>query len=573
MLFPVTTQETTSRSDDDAAVERPDAAGAESERRKWFRYTLPGLSVALLFACLSFTPSLLPRSGIIQGAVAGITAAIGYGLGVAGAWVWRMFADRGARPPSRRTWLIFAIVAAVALVLSFLAGLRWQSEIRGLMGQDPPGIVAYLLLPVIAALLFVGLVALGRLLRKAYLGLSRLLIRVTSERAARVVGFTAVAIATWLVVSGVLIDGLMNAADRAFAANDLITFEGVEEPTSDLRSGGPASVIAWDDLGREGRKFVATGPTIEQISDFTDGSAQEPIRVFSGLAAADDTEGRAQLALEDLRSMGGFDRDYLLIATTTGSGWINPSAVDAFEYMIGGNSATVGMQYSHLPSWISYLVDQEQARDAGRTLFDVVYGEWSDLPPDDRPTLIVFGESLGSFGGETAFSGEYDIANRTSAALFVGPPNFNTLYGSFVADRDPGTHEVDPVYKDGRIVRFTNVPEDPAPPDGEPWQEESRTIYLVHPSDPIVWWSPNLLLTRPDWLEEDRGRDVLDEMVWIPFVTFWQITADLPMATGVPPGHGHDYGGQHVYGWADILQLEGWTDADSERLSEITRGE
>ena len=526
-----------------------------------------------MFACLSFTPSLLPRSGIIQGAVAGITAAIGYGLGVTGAWVWRMFADREARTPSRRTWLIFAVVAAVALVLSFLAGLRWQAEIRDLMGQDPPGFVSYLLMPVVAALLFVGLVALGRLLRKAYLWLSRLLVRVTSERAARVVGFTAVAIATWLVVSGVLIDGLMDAADRAFAANDLITFEGVEEPTSDLRSGGPASAIAWDDLGREGRKFVATGPSIEQISDFTGESAEEPIRVFSGLAAADDIEGRAQLALEDLRSMGGFDRDYLLVATTTGSGWINPSAVDAFEYMTGGNSATVGMQYSHLPSWISYLVDQEQARAAGRALFDVVYGEWSDLPPDDRPKLIVFGESLGSFGGETAFSGEYDIANRTSAALFVGPPNFNTLYGSFVADRDPGTPEVDPVYKDGRIVRFTNVPEDPAPPEGEPWQEESRTIYLVHPSDPIVWWSPNLLLTRPDWLEEDRGRDVLDEMVWIPFVTFWQVTADLPMATGVPPGHGHDYGGQHVYGWADVLQLDGWTDEDSERLSEITRGE
>ena len=569
----MTTQEAASRSDDDATAD-VDADDAEPEGRKWFRYTLPGLSVALMFACLSFTPSLLPRSGIIQGAVAGITAAIGYGLGVAGAWVWRMFADRDqARTPSRRSWLIFAIVAAVALVLSFLAGLRWQAEIRELMDQDPPGLVAYLLLPVIAALLFAGLVALGRLLRKAYKWLSRLLIRLTSERAARVVGFVTVAVATWLVVSGVLLDGLMDAADQAFAANDLITFEGVEEPTSDLRSGGPASAIAWDDLGREGRKFVATGPTIEQISDFTGESAEEPIRVFSGLAAADDVEGRAELALEDLRSMGGFERDYLLVATTTGSGWINPSAVDSLEYMTGGNSATVGMQYSHLPSWISYLVDQEQAKAAGRALFDVVYGEWSDLPPDDRPELIVFGESLGSFGGETAFSGEYDISNRTRAALFIGPPNFNTLYGSFVADRDPGTPEVEPVYKDGRIVRFTNVPEDPAPPEGEPWQEESRTIYLVHPSDPIVWWSPNLLLTRPDWLEEDRGRDVLDEMVWIPFVTFWQVTADLPMATGVPPGHGHDYGGQHVYGWADVLQLEGWTDEDTERLSEITRGE
>jgi uncharacterized membrane protein len=589
----VTTQETTSGSDSDGTIERPDPTDTEpadaqptdaqptdteptdteAAKRKWFRYTLPGLSVALIFACLSFTPSLLPRSGIIQGAVLGITAAIGYGLGVAGAWVWRMFADREPRATSRRSWLIFAVVAVVALVLSFLAGLRWQAQIRDLMDQDPPGFVSYLLLPVVAALLFTGLVALGRVLRKAYLSLSRLLIRVTSERGARLVGFIVVAVATWLVVSGVLLDGLMNAADRAFAANDLITFEGVEQPTSELRSGGPASGIEWDDLGREGRKFVATGPSIEQISDFTGESAEEPIRAFAGLAAADDAESRAQLALEDLRSMGAFDRDYLLVATTTGSGWINPSAVDSFEYMTGGNSATVGIQYSHLPSWISYLVDQEQARDAGRALFDVVYGEWSDLPPNRRPELIVFGESLGSFGGETAFSGEYDIANRTRAALFVGPPNFNTLYGSYVDDRDPGTREVDPIYKNGRIVRFTNVPEEPTPPEDQPWQEESRSIYLVHPSDPIVWWSPHLLLTRPDWLEEERGHDVLDEMVWIPFVTFWQVTADLPMATGVPPGHGHDYGGQHVYGWAEILQLEGWTDADTERLSEITRGE
>jgi uncharacterized membrane protein len=32
----------------------------------------------------------------------------------------------------------------------------------------------------------------------------------------------------------------------------------------------------------------------------------------------------------------------------------------------------------------------------------------------------VFGLSLGSFGGETAFSGEYDLRNRTAGALFAG---------------------------------------------------------------------------------------------------------------------------------------------------------
>ena len=69
-------------------------------------------------------------------------------------------------------------------------------------------------------------------------------------------------------------------------------------------------------------------------------------------------------------------------------------------------------------------------------------------PPDARPRLYVFGESLGSFGGETAFSGEFDLRNRTSGALFVGPPNFNPLYRAFVDDRDPGSREVEPVYRD-----------------------------------------------------------------------------------------------------------------------------
>ncbi|MFC7992530.1 alpha/beta-hydrolase family protein [Streptomyces pilosus] len=40
-----------------------------------------------------------------------------------------------------------------------------------------------------------------------------------------------------------------------------------------------------------------------------------------------------------------------------------------------------------------------------------------------RPRLFVAGGSLGSFGGETAFSGEYDLRNRTAGTLFAGPPS------------------------------------------------------------------------------------------------------------------------------------------------------
>src|SRR3954451_16498547 len=65
-------------------------------RRRRFRYTLPGCWVALIFVCLAFTPSLVPRPGAFQGVVCGLTGAIGYGLGVLAARIWRAFADRPA---------------------------------------------------------------------------------------------------------------------------------------------------------------------------------------------------------------------------------------------------------------------------------------------------------------------------------------------------------------------------------------------------------------------------------------------------------------------------------------------
>jgi len=64
--------------------------------------------------------------------------------------------------------------------------------------------------------------------------------------------------------------------------------------------------------------------------------------------------------------------------------------------MTGGDTATVAVQYSYLPSWLSYLVDQDRAREAGRELFDAVYDRWSKLPMNRRPTLVVVGESLRS---------------------------------------------------------------------------------------------------------------------------------------------------------------------------------
>lgn len=531
------------------------------------RYTLPGAWVALIFAVLSFTPSLMPRSGLFQGVLAGINGAIGYGVGVAIAWIWREFADRDRRRPRPRSWRVFWIAALVLGLTAVILGERWQSQLRDLMDADDVPFWRFVIMPVAAVATFIVLVSVGRLLRLTYRAVSAVLDRKFGARAARATGLLTVAAATFLLLSGVVYDNAIKAADASFSVADQVVFSGLTAPEQATRSGSPTSLVEWDELGRQGRRFVTTGPTVEQILDVTGKPAEEPVRVFVGADSVEDVEERAQLAVKELERAGGFDRDYLMVANTTGSGFLEPGAVDSFEYLTG-SSAIVSMQYSYLPSWISYLVDQQHARQAGRALFDAVYQRWLQLPADDRPRIYIFGESLGSFGGETAFSGEADLANRTSGALLVGPPSFNTLYREFTDQRDPGSLEVEPVFRNGRIVRFSNDARQPAAPVDQPW-DGPHVLYLLHPSDPITWWSPDLIWDKPDWLSERRGRDVLPSMRWIPLVTFWQTSADMAASQSVPPGHGHTYVGDHVDGWAQVLQVDGWTPEQTDRVREV----
>ena len=553
--------------------EHPDVAGQQpapepGKPRRLLYVTLPGCWGALVVGCLSFTPSLLPRGGVVQGLIWGITAAIGYGLGVLFGWIWRAYADREPRRPRRRSWLVFFISAAVLVVVSFGLGQYWQYQIRKLMGVTDYSIPLVIASPFVAAAVFCLLLLIGRGLRGLYRWAAQLLSRWIGRRAARATGWTLVAGLAYLVVTGLLLQGFVNVMNSAYSVRDTKTAEGVHQPATGLRSGGPGSVIPWDTLGWQGRNFIGKGPSATGIEKFTGQPAMEPIRVYAGLASAPDAEARAALAVRDLQRAGGFGRKNLLVVTTTGSGWVDPALSDSFEYLSGGDSATVAIQYSYLPSWISYLVDQSKAREAGRALFDAVYGAWTQLPADQRPRLYVAGESLGSFGGETAFSGEYSMANLTGGVLFAGPPNFNTLFREFTDHRDPGSPEVQPIYQDGRIVRFADDATKAIPPSGQPW-DGTRVLYMMHPSDPIVWWSPHLIFSEPDWISEHPGKDVLGTMFWMPFVTFWQVTADLPFATGVPAGHGHKYTSEYVDGFNAVMRPAGITPQDLTDLRKI----
>ncbi len=549
-----------------AAAEDAQASPEPSKSRKLLYVTLPGCWGGLIFACLSFTPSLLPRGGLIQGIICGITAAIGYGLGVLLASIWRAFPDREPRRPRRRAWSVFFIAGSVLFAASFGLGQYWQHQVRTLMGVTDHNVALVVAEPFVAALAFGLFLLIGRGLRGLYRWLAALLSRWIGPRAARGIGWVVVVGLTYLVVSGLLLQGFVNVMNNAYGLRDTKTAEGIHQPTTSLRSGGPGSLIPWDSLGWQGRNFTGKGPSVSDLGKFTGHPAMAPVRIYAGLASADGPEAQAALAVRDLERAGGFQRKNLVVVNTTGSGWVDPALVDSFEYLSNGDCATVAIQYSYLPSWISYLVDQSKALAAGRALFDAVYGAWARLPADHRPKLYVAGESLGSFGGEAAFTGENDLANRTNGALFVGPPNFNTLFREFSDHRDPGSPEVQPIYQDGRIVRFVNDPATGIPPAGQPWNG-TRILYLMHPSDPIVWWSPHLIFSEPDWISEPPGKDVLKTMFWVPFVTFWEVTADLPFATGVPEGHGHKYTAEYVNGFNAIMR----TGLSSQQLASLRK--
>lgn len=535
-------------------------------RRQLNRYAFSGMAVALVLVLLSLTPSLLPRGPLFQGVVSGGAAAIGYALGVFGAWLAGFMMSRNEPwpGPNRWWWIGLGGLAVAGMASMFYLFSVWQSEVRDLMGVEHLRWTAYPTTVAVTIAVFALLMSIGQAWGALVKSLVRKLNRVAPPRVSALVGCAVVVVITIVILNGVVARYSMEWLNNSFAAVNDETTADSSPPTTTSRSGGPESLVSWGSLGRQGRIFVSNGPDQTELEQFNGAPAMEPIRAYAGLGSGDDLRANADIAARELERTGGLDRAVVAVASTTGTGWINRATVDSLEYMYNGDIATVSMQYSYLPSWLSFLVDQERARQAGQALFEAVSKRVSDMPEAQRPKLVVFGESLGSFGGESAFGTIPDVAARTDGALFVGPTFNNTLWDDTSGNRDSGSPEWLPIYENGEQVRFIAEKSDLDRPDAQ-W-EKSRVVYLQHASDPIAWWSPNLVLQKPDWLSEDRGRDVLSAMQWIPFVTFLQVSADMAVATGVPDGHGHSYLSAIPYAWSAILQPPGWTDQKTEQL-------
>ncbi|WP_072805215.1 alpha/beta hydrolase [Rhodococcoides yunnanense] len=540
-------------------------------RRYFARLEPAALFFAIVFFVFSMTPSLLPRAWYLQGVATGISVATGYGLGCLLIWIGRAcgIEPKWSASVKRYGWWALAVTAIVVIPLFLILGSWWQEIVRKIVEVEEPGRALYLGVLVVALALALLLLQIARGLRWCAVKLATVCTRFVPVPAAKGIGIAVVALLTLFLVNGVVNNVLIATIASSSKISDKGSHVGVEQPAAPENSGSPDSNEDWDSLGMEGRRFVSSGPTAEDIEAFTGEPALTPIRAYVGAADVDSIDEAADRVVAELKRTGAFDRAVVAVATTTGRGWVNESVAGPLEYMYGGDTAIASMQYSFLPSPIAFLADRDSPREAGRVLFDHIYDVVNELPAESRPKLVAFGESLGAYGGQDAFGGARDMLARTDGALWVGNPNFTKQWSEITADRDAGSREILPVIAGGRNVRFAGRPDDLE--IGTPW-EQPRVVYWQHASDPITWWSPDLILHQPDWLREPRGDDVDPGVRWFPFVTFWQTTFDMVFSTDVPQGYGHNYGEDAVDLWAQILQPDGWTSSDTERLREIVAG-
>jgi len=540
-----------------------------------------GLVLATAAYVSANTPSLLPRPWYLQGLIAAICALLGHVVGATLGDLAKLLArlaglEVSVKPAARRL-LQWAVVVLVALgLLAFpLLSLRWQQFTATTAGQSPPGLGWVVASTGTAVLVFALVLGIWRLLA----GLTeRLTLRLESRRLlreslARAIATVLVLAAVLVVVERVVLPGGMQLARAQADKVNAQQPQGLSAPTSPVRSGGPGSPETWHSLGSDGSIFVSLGPSRADIERVTGRPAKDPIRVFVGVNDG-DLRHSADRVLAELDRTRAWERRSIYLITATSTGFVNEWSASTFEFLGQGDTAVVSMQYSTLPSAFALLAARDEPPRASRLLLDAVRARLAALPAETRPKLYVGGESLGSYGGNDAFTGPEQMLAQVDGAVWTGTPAFSATRAQLLARRHPGSTELNPVLDDGRHVRFAST-------TAELYADQygrrlgawdfPRVVYLQHQSDPVVWWSPDLLGSSPEWLRETRVGGPMSQMTWYPLVTFWQVTADMSVSNEIAVGYGHRYGARElVPTWAAVLGLDPTVDR-SAIIAEITR--
>ena len=527
--------------------------------------SLIGVVGALVMYGVSVSPSLLARSWQWHAVASGVLSAVGY---IVGLTIQRFYALVVPRLGVEITAPQSVSIAfrAVLLLGFFLWFLRWllqsyreRKRANYLVGMRGETLGEYLLGTFCAFILMLALLGIAWGLQ----WIGRAIVIVLSQWMhmvfALALSLLILVVIVYALTSQVLLKLGINFFTRHARKMNNRTAKGIVQPQVPERSGSPQSRSSWRAVGGQGRVFLGRGPSCADIEAVTGCAAMEPIRVYAGMPEEGQSlQSTADLVVEELHRTGAFDRAVILIATSTGSGWVDEWQVQPLEYLTRGNCATASMQYSFVPSSINFLTDLDVSEEAAVILFETIRRAVDEIPEDRRPALFVCGESLGAYASQHVFSGIVDVLSRTDGALWVGTPAFTPMHAELTAIRHRGSPEVAPVVANGRHVRFVNVPEnlwsDVYGRELGDWNYP-RVVYAQHPSDPVVWWNSELVWHKPDWISEKVDGDVSPHMQYTRGATYIQVLVDMPVAGTAPGGHGHTYHEELIPLWEAILGL------------------
>ena len=527
--------------------------------------SLIGVVGALVMYGVSVSPSLLARSWQWHAVASGVLSAVGY---IVGLTIQRFYALVVPRLGVEITAPQSVSIAfrAVLLLGFFLWFLRWllqsyreRKRANHLVGMRGETLGEYLLGTFCAFILMLFLLGIAWGLQ----WIGRAIVIVLSQWMhmvfALALSLLILVVIVYALTSKVLLKLGINFFTRHARKMNNRTAKGIVQPQVSERSGSPQSRSSWRAVGGQGRVFLGRGPSRADIEAVTGCAAMEPIRVYAGMPEEGQSlQSAADLVVEELHRTGAFDRAVILIATSTGSGWVDEWQVQPLEYLTRGNCATASMQYSFVPSSINFLTDLDVSEEAAVILFETIRRAVDEIPEDRRPALFVCGESLGAYASQHVFSGIVDVLSRTDGALWVGTPAFTPMHAELTAIRHRGSPEVAPVVANGRHVRFVNVPEnlwaDVYGRELGDWNYP-RVVYAQHPSDPVVWWNSELVWHKPDWISEKVDGDVSPHMQYTRGATYIQVLVDMPVAGTALGGHGHTYHEELIPLWEAILGL------------------
>jgi uncharacterized membrane protein len=352
-------------------------------------------------------------------------------------------------------------------------------------------------------------------------------------------------------------------------ANDKVEPAYATPPATPLVSGSDDSLLPFADLGQQGRRYVTDVVTPELITQVMGEEAlAHPIRAYVGFNSQPlYPTGRAELALAELDRTGAFDRSWLLLVSPTGTGWVDHTLIETVELLTRGDVATCCVQYGRYPSFLS-VQKVALGRSQFRLLLWGIKQRLADRPPERRPRVLVFGESLGAwtssdvvmFQGVEGFD-HYGI----DRALWVGLPWLAKWSRMGMAR---GSSTLVPEGSVGVFDRHEQLAE-----LHDEQLKRLRAVILSHDNDPIAVLGPELLIQPPWWLAEGRrGRGVPDAMRWRPLVTFIQTAMDAANAMVSVPGKfgsfGHDYRADMVRFVQDAYQLPPASEQQLDRIEE-----